>query len=146
MNIQITDRAIGKIREIAQQEQIDFADTMLRVAVVPGGCSGLTYDLGWDTTEQEGDAVTELDGVRVVMDRRSRRRLRAGLHGRSRRQGFPLPEPTGYAHLRMRGVVRVVGRGVRVGPDKSSGQSREARDFVRCGNKSSPAETFPLTF
>lgn len=72
MSIQITDRAIGKIREIAQNERVDFADTMLRVAVVPGGCSGLTYDLGWDTTEQEGDEVAEVEGVRVVMDRRSR--------------------------------------------------------------------------
>lgn len=72
MSIQITDRAVVKIREIAQAEQVDFTDTMLRVAVVPGGCSGLTYDLGWDTTEQEGDVVAEVGGVRVVMDRRSR--------------------------------------------------------------------------
>lgn len=72
MSIDITERAVTRIREVAAKEGVSFSDTMLRVAVVPGGCSGLTYDLGWDTAEQEGDAVTEIDGVRVVMDRRSR--------------------------------------------------------------------------
>jgi iron-sulfur cluster assembly protein len=72
MAIEITDRAVSKIREVATQEAVDFSSAMLRVAVIPGGCSGLTYDLGWDTTEQDGDEIAELDGIRVVMDRRSR--------------------------------------------------------------------------
>ncbi len=71
-DILITDRALEKIREIAANEHVDLADTMLRVAVVPGGCSGLTYDLGWDTTEQEGDRVMQIGDVRIVLDRRSR--------------------------------------------------------------------------
>lgn len=71
MDIQVTDRALAKIREIATDEGVDFTDTLLRIAVVPGGCSGLTYDLGWDTTVQEGDRLSELDGVRLVMDKRS---------------------------------------------------------------------------
>lgn len=70
-DIHITGRAVAKIREIAASEKVDFADTMLRVAVVPGGCSGLTYDLGWDTTRQEGDRVLDVDGIRVVLDKRS---------------------------------------------------------------------------
>lgn len=70
--ITLTPRAATKIREIASQEQIDFDQTLLRVAVVPGGCSGLTYDLGWDTTVQETDQVTEVEELRVVMDRKSR--------------------------------------------------------------------------
>lgn len=69
--IQITERALAKIRETAGNEQVNLSSTFLRVAVVPGGCSGLTYDLGWDTTVQEGDQVTEIDGVRVVMDKKS---------------------------------------------------------------------------
>ncbi len=71
MKLQITDRAFDKIREIARQEEIDTEQAFLRVAVVPGGCSGLTYDLGWDTMRQEGDQVAEMDDLRVVMDRRS---------------------------------------------------------------------------
>ena len=71
MELQVTDRALAKIREIADDEGVDFTETMLRVAVVPGGCSGLTYDLGWDTSLQEGDRLAEMNGVRVVMDKRS---------------------------------------------------------------------------
>jgi iron-sulfur cluster assembly protein len=71
MEIRLTDRALAKIQEIAASERLDLSDALLRVAVIPGGCSGLTYELGWDTTEQEGDRVLEVDGIRVVTDRRS---------------------------------------------------------------------------
>lgn len=96
MELQITDRALTRIREIAQQEGVDLAQTMLRIAVVPGGCSGLTYELGWDTTLQEQDQTAEFDGVRVVIDRRSYLYLRGttldftdGLEGR----GFHFVNP-----------------------------------------------------
>lgn len=72
MHISITDRAVNQIETVASDENVDLADTMLRVAVVPGGCSGLTYDLGWDTTVQDEDAVEEHDGVTVVLDKKSR--------------------------------------------------------------------------
>jgi len=71
MNITITDRAIDQIRTVASEEDVDLSSTMLRVAVVPGGCSGLTYDLGWDTTVQEQDTVEARDDVRVVLDQKS---------------------------------------------------------------------------
>ncbi len=69
--LSITSRALAKIRAAAQQDNTDLDATMLRVAVVPGGCSGLTYALGWDTTLQASDEVTEVDGIRVVMDLKS---------------------------------------------------------------------------
>lgn len=72
MNITITDRALNQIQEAAQSEQVDLEAAMLRVAVVPGGCSGLTYDLGWDTTRQENDEVADFGGIQVVMDKKSR--------------------------------------------------------------------------
>lgn len=72
MTISITDRAIDQIEQVASDEQVDLHDTMLRVAVVPGGCSGLTYDLGWDTTVQEEDTVEVHDDVTVVLDKKSR--------------------------------------------------------------------------
>ena len=71
MVLQITPKAVAKIVETAQDEKIDLGQTLLRIAVVPGGCSGLTYDIGWDTTIQEGDRVEELDAFRVVLDKRS---------------------------------------------------------------------------
>lgn len=72
MMITLTDRAADQIREVAADQDVDLADTMLRIAVVPGGCSGLTYDLGWDTTVQEQDAVEEHDGITVLLDKKSR--------------------------------------------------------------------------
>ena len=71
MDIQITDRALAKIRDVARAEDIDVESAYLRVAVVPGGCSGLTYDLGWDTTRRDDDRLTSFDGVKVIMDRRT---------------------------------------------------------------------------
>ena len=71
MDIRITDRALHKIKTTAVQEGVDFDTDLLRVAVVPGGCSGLTYELGWDTTVQEGDRITDLGDMRVVMDKKS---------------------------------------------------------------------------
>jgi len=71
MSLQISDRALERIHQTATQEAVDLSATMLRVAVVPGGCSGLTYALGWDTTLQEEDELTTLEGIRVVMDLKS---------------------------------------------------------------------------
>lgn len=70
--IEITDRALDQIRQVASEEDMDLGTTMLRVAVVPGGCSGLTYDLGWDTTQRDEDEVVTVDDLRVVMDKKSR--------------------------------------------------------------------------
>ncbi len=71
MNITITDRALGQIRAIAARDGIDTRDTLLRVAVVPGGCSGLTYDLGWDTTRQPTDEELTIGDLHLVADARS---------------------------------------------------------------------------
>lgn len=67
----ITDRARHRLAAVAAQENVDLASTYLRVAVVPGGCSGLTYDLGWDTTVGEADETVEVEGLRLVLDPRS---------------------------------------------------------------------------
>jgi iron-sulfur cluster assembly protein len=72
MVISMTDRAADQIRDVADDENVDLDDTMLRLAVVPGGCSGLTYDLGWDTTVQDEDTVEMHEGITVVLDKRSR--------------------------------------------------------------------------
>lgn len=72
MTIAMTDRAADQIHEVAGEEKVDLDDTLLRIAVVPGGCSGLTYDLGWDTTVQEEDAVEQHKDITVVLDKKSR--------------------------------------------------------------------------
>ena len=46
-------------------------ETFVRVGVKSGGCSGLEYQLDFDTTEKEGDQVFEDKGVKVVVDMKS---------------------------------------------------------------------------
>ena len=72
MTITMTDAAVDQIETVASNEEVDLDETLLRVAVVPGGCSGLTYDLGWDTTVQNEDTVEVHDGITVVLDKKSR--------------------------------------------------------------------------
>ena len=67
--VQLTDVAAGKVRSLLEQE--GRTDLRLRVAVQPGGCSGLIYQLYFDERLLEGDAVRDYDGVEVVVDRMS---------------------------------------------------------------------------
>ena len=67
----ITERARQRLASVAVGEGVDLGATFLRVAVVPGGCSGLTYDLGWDTVAVPTDETVEVDGLRIVLDPRS---------------------------------------------------------------------------
>ena len=65
----LTDAAAKKVKSLLEQEGRD--DLSLRVAVQPGGCSGLRYQLFFDERSLDGDVVKEYDGVRVVTDRMS---------------------------------------------------------------------------
>ncbi len=64
--VKLTDTAVSKVRHLLQAEGRD--DLRLRVAVQPGGCSGLIYQLFFDETLEENDAVVGFDGVEVVVD------------------------------------------------------------------------------
>ncbi len=67
----LTDPAASKVGALLAQEGRD--DLALRVAVQPGGCSGLRYQLFFDERSLDGDSVQEYEGgaVRVVVDRMS---------------------------------------------------------------------------
>ena len=65
----LTDVAAGKVRTLLEQEGRD--DLRLRVAVQPGGCSGLIYQLYFDERTLDGDAVRDFGGVEVVVDKMS---------------------------------------------------------------------------
>ncbi len=67
----ITAVAAQRLREVAASEGVDLGQTFVRVGVVEGGCSGLTYDLGWDTVRRDADRLVEAHGLRVLLDRRS---------------------------------------------------------------------------
>jgi len=66
--IEMTNAAAGKIKKLAAEKGI--ADGGLRVKVVGGGCSGLTYKMDVDQ-RRDGDKVFEHDGARLVIDRKS---------------------------------------------------------------------------
>ena len=65
----VTDAATSKVRALLEQEGRD--DLALRVAVQPGGCSGLRYQLFFDERSLDGDVITDFCGVGVVVDRMS---------------------------------------------------------------------------
>ena len=70
VGVVLTDPAAEKVSSLLAQEGRD--DLALRVAVQPGGCSGLRYQLFFDERSLDGDAVQEYGaGVRVVVDRMS---------------------------------------------------------------------------
>lgn len=73
MSISITDRAASRIKQIREEQQI-AEDALLRVGVVSGGCSGLTYDLEFDSNPQPGEKEDQefVDkGIKLVVDMRS---------------------------------------------------------------------------
>ena len=65
----ITDAAAAKVKSLLEQEGRD--DLRLRLAVQPGGCSGLIYQLYFDERTLDGDAIRDFDGVGVVVDKMS---------------------------------------------------------------------------
>ena len=67
--INVSDTAAQKVRSLLEQEGRD--DLQLRIAVQPGGCSGLRYQLFFDERHLDGDLVSDFDGVSVVVDRMS---------------------------------------------------------------------------
>jgi len=62
----VTDKAVEEIKKVAQENNIE--NPILRIRVVPGGCSGFQYAMGFDDTVGGGDHVFEYDGVKVVID------------------------------------------------------------------------------
>ncbi|HLR76406.1 MAG TPA: iron-sulfur cluster assembly accessory protein [Balneolaceae bacterium] len=73
MSITVSDRAANRIQQL--QESGDFgSDAKLRVGVVSGGCSGLTYELDFDESEvdeENNEKLLESNGIRLLVDMRS---------------------------------------------------------------------------
>ena len=67
--ITLTETAAGKVKELLEEE--GRADIALRVAVSPGGCSGLRYAMYLDDQVTDKDATQEQFGVKVVIDKMS---------------------------------------------------------------------------
>ena len=91
--VTLTEEAQKKVSELLSQETEDMA---LRVAVRPGGCSGFSYEMYFDTDKAEDDIEKLFDEVRVVVDSSSAELLtgasldfKDGLNG----AGFAIDNP-----------------------------------------------------
>jgi iron-sulfur cluster insertion protein len=62
----LTDTAAKKVADLRLEE--GKPEWGLRIRVVGGGCSGMSYELGWEDAETAGDNVIEQSGVKVYVD------------------------------------------------------------------------------
>jgi len=69
--IQVTDKAIERIRATMAKEGISPSQGGLRLGVQGGGCSGLSYSVRFDTQPRERDRIFQFDDVRVFVDPKS---------------------------------------------------------------------------
>ena len=94
-SINVSDAAAAKVKALLEQEGRD--DLRLRLAVQPGGCSGLIYQLYFDERFLDGDALAEFgDGVEVVVDKMSVPYLDGAMidfEDTIQKQGFTIDNP-----------------------------------------------------
>ncbi|HSM02383.1 MAG TPA: iron-sulfur cluster insertion protein ErpA [Acidimicrobiia bacterium] len=92
--VTLTSTAAAKVAELIEREE--EKDLVLRVGVRPGGCSGFSYEMYFDSTVDDTDFIAETDGVRMAVDKDSLEMLkgaevdyRDGLQG----AGFHIQNP-----------------------------------------------------
>ncbi len=69
--VQVTARALKRIRIAMAKEGISPEQGGLRLGITGGGCSGLSYNIRFDTQPRERDRVYEFEDVRVFIDPKS---------------------------------------------------------------------------
>ncbi len=69
--IKVSESAKEKISVLMQSEGFDPQKDFLRVGVKSGGCSGLSYDLKFDSAKGEADSFYEDNGIRILVDKKS---------------------------------------------------------------------------
>ena len=94
--IQVTESAAQQVLKLLKDDPKATPDTHLRVKVVPGGCSGMSYQLDFDSQVSADDKVIEDKGIKVLVDKKSYLYLvgmsldyQGGLNG----QGFTFNNP-----------------------------------------------------
>lgn len=92
--VTLTTEAAAKVTSLLEQEGRD--DLRLRIAVQPGGCSGLIYQLYFDERLMDGDLTVDFDGVEVVVDKMSAPYLQGAVIDFAdtiEKQGFTIDNP-----------------------------------------------------
>lgn len=92
--VTLTPGAAQKVTSLLEQEGRD--DLRLRIAVQPGGCSGLIYQLYFDERLMDDDQVVDFEGVEVIVDKMSSPYLSGAVIDFSdtiEKQGFTIDNP-----------------------------------------------------
>ena len=69
--IKVSTQAREQVKQMMQSDGYNLSDSFVRVGVKSGGCSGLSYDLKFDSTLGEDDKLFEDNDVRIVVDKKS---------------------------------------------------------------------------
>lgn len=69
--ITVTEKARVRLQELLEEQKLDRETYFLRVSVKGGGCSGLSYELGFDNIPQEGDNIVEHNDIKIAIDKKS---------------------------------------------------------------------------
>ena len=70
-SIQVTERALQRIRVAMAKEGVSPAEGGLRLGITGGGCSGLSYNIRFDSQPRERDRIYQFGDVRVFVDPKS---------------------------------------------------------------------------
>jgi iron-sulfur cluster assembly accessory protein len=92
--VELSEAAAAKAKALLDQEGRD--DMHLRIAVQPGGCAGLRYQLFFDDRTLDGDLYKEFNGLRVGVDRMSAPYLQGAVIDfvdTIEKQGFTIDNP-----------------------------------------------------
>jgi iron-sulfur cluster assembly protein len=94
VDLRLTETAIRQVKALLARDKLEGHG--LRVAITDGGCSGLSYQLNFESSPQPGDMVLDLDDVKIYVDAASAQHLNgtvidyvAGLYG----GGFKFTNP-----------------------------------------------------
>ncbi|MFG1493202.1 HesB/IscA family protein [Halobacteriovorax sp. GFR7] len=68
--LNVTPKAVAQIKNIFTSEDRSTQDFGLRLGVIGGGCSGLSYNIDFDAPK-DSDNIIELDGIKILVDPKS---------------------------------------------------------------------------
>lgn len=69
--IKVSDSAKKKAIDLMTEDGFDPNNDFIRVGVKSGGCSGLSYELKFDNTQNEDDKLIEDNGMKILCDKKS---------------------------------------------------------------------------
>lgn len=96
ITLTLTDTAAAEVQKFLAEEQVPPETGGLRVAVLPGGCSGFKYSLNIEEKPLDDDLVLESGGVRVFVDGFSAQHLNGVVvdyHSNFQESGFSFENP-----------------------------------------------------